>query len=507
MSENPHPTAGNAAEEIVASGDEGARERRLLLRDAVIAGLALLVLVLALALYFTVTSQKGTDGADGVKEVSAAAWIKQEAKSPPEEHSDRGGENEKVESVGQHAAGTYAPKPEDLSPPDLGGAEGDAIRHGTVQSGVPVITSLQRLGLTVQQAHAIITALKGIFDFRKARPGHAFELRVDEAGEPAHFLYKASLTEVYEVNRLRGSLKGRKKHIPTKMTEKRFGGTIASSLYKSLKDLGAHPSLAGRIVEVLANEVDFYKEQRPGDTFRVIVSEESLNGEFLGYGPVTALEYRGVKSGKKRFFRFKTSEKARAVYYSSKGISQPRSVISIPLHYTRLSSRFGMRYHPVLKRKRLHNGVDFSAPPGTPVWACREGTVTTAARKGANGNLVIIKHDENLQSFYAHLQRFERGIKRGVKVRERQVVGYVGSTGRSTGPHLHFGLKKGSRFIDPLKYKVQPGRPIASKYRKKLRKFIRTTGTTLDGVPIKPPSEPLAEHKEADEDVLGVEDW
>ena len=299
--------------------------------------------------------------------------------------------------------------------------------------------------------------------------------------------------------------KGRKKVIPTKKRTRRFGGTIASSLYAALKALEAHPSLAGRIVEVLSTQVNFYKEQRPGDTFRVIVEEETYADTFLGYGPVLALEYNGVKAGQKRFYRFAAGS-AEPTYYDTKGVSVPRSVISIPLHYTRISSPFGVRYHPVLKRKKLHNGVDFAASTGTPVWACKEGEVTIAGTRGANGKLVAIKHEEGLESYYAHLSRFASGIKQGVKVRKRQVIGYVGSTGRSTGPHLHFGLKRNGKFIDPLKYKIQPGRPAPPKYRPALKKLIAQRAKELDRTPIEAPDAPLAKVPEAGTEVLGLEE-
>ncbi len=506
MSAKQQSVASESPETVDENHPQTGGESRLVLRDTAIAGLALLVLVLALALYFALS--RDDDAPDRPREVSAAGWIKQEAiATPPSASAPEGDEISLAGPAEPEPDEKYAPEPEAVLSEE-GAGDGDSVRQGTVQSGVPVIKSLQKLGLTLQQAHGVITALDGIFDFRRARPGQSFELSLDGAGEPARFVYHASLTEVYEVRRQGDAYKGSKRHIATQKTEKGFGGTISSSLYKTLDELGAHPGLAGAMVGVLANDLNFYKEQRPGDTFRVLVEEESLNGEFLGYGPVIALEYNGIKTGKTRFFYFTPPDSPRsAYYYNGKGISQPRSVLSIPLHYTRLSSRFGMRFHPVLKQRKLHNGVDFSAPTGTPVWACRAGTITIAGKLGANGNLVAIRHDEDLESFYAHLVRFARGIKTGVTVRERQVIGYVGNTGRSTGPHLHWGLKKGGRFIDPLKYKVQPGRPIEAKYRKKLTNHIRVTSAKLDRIPIRPPTEPLAEVKESEDDALGVEDW
>jgi murein DD-endopeptidase MepM/ murein hydrolase activator NlpD len=132
-----------------------------------------------------------------------------------------------------------------------------------------------------------------------------------------------------------------------------------------------------------------------------------------------------------------------------------------------------MRFHPILKRRILHSGVDMVAPTGTPVRATLDGKVTFKGRRGGYGNLVILDHDGGLKSYYAHLSRFARHLRKGKKVRQKQVIAYVGSTGRSTGPHLHFGLKKGGKFVDPLAFRVRPGRPVPARYRTALRRISR----------------------------------
>ncbi len=381
------------------------------------------------------------------------------------------------------------------------------ILKGEVKSGVPVIRNLTGLGISASDAQLLINALDGLFDFRRARPGHKFEIRMDKAtGRPVSFRYEASMTDVYIVKKQNDAFQGKKIHVPTVKKVKLFAGTIARSLYAALADLDAHPTLTGKIADVLSTQVNFYKEQRPGDTFRVMVEEESLDGHFLGYEPVLALEYNGVKSGKKRFFGFATSPGANIIYYDEKGVSVPRSAILIPLHYTRISSPFGLRFHPVLKRKKLHNGTDFAAPTGTPVWSCAAGKIICAGKRGANGNLVSIDHGEGLSSHYAHLSRFGPGIKTGVEIKQRRVIGYVGSTGRSTGPHLHWGLKKNGKFLDPLKYKIRPGRPVAHKHRAALMAIIKERSKRLDKKRIRPASEPLAKVPETHDGALGVED-
>jgi murein DD-endopeptidase MepM/ murein hydrolase activator NlpD len=503
--DDPHPLDPETEPSAQAPGepvDEAPSEPAGTRRSALIAVAVFLVLGGALAALFAL----GSDGGDEPIDISAADWIGDAAADGGEAAS-----NGEAPAAGEHEHQSAGATPDGEGDEGAHGdgdvvPEGRVVKKGEVKSGVPVIKTLAKLGLSARDSQTLINALDGIFDFRKARPGHKLEIHLDEqAGTPVYFRYEASIIDVYEVRKQGGELRGRKKHIPTKKITRRYGGTIASSLYAALSKLGAHPSLAGRIVEVLSTQVNFYKEQRPGDTFRVLVDEESYAETFLGYGPVLALEYNGVKAGQQRFFRFAAGS-ADPTYYSKKGISVPRSVISIPLHYTRISSPFGVRYHPVLKRKKLHNGVDFAAAPGTPVWACKEGTVTIAGTRGANGKLVTIDHDDGLLSYYAHLSRFAGGIKEGSTVRQRQVIGFVGSTGRSTGPHLHFGLKKSGRFIDPLKYKIQPGRPAPPKYRPALKKLIATRGNELDRTRIRPPEEPLAKVPEAGEEVLGQEE-
>lgn len=509
-------------------------------REVLVAVAVLLGLAGAMIAYLTVRRSEEQRVAAAQSAISAVEWLGKtgalvpgnEISAAPATTRDGGVQREFRYGEGESY---YAPKPADLVAPaaapqdspapvesaDPAAAAADAgpppagavpavppgivVKRGSVQRGTPVINSLVRLGLTMAQAHALITALDGIFDFRRSQPGHAFEVHVNAATKaPDYLRYEVSATEVYEVRRQGETFAGRRKHIPTDKKERRFGGTIASSLYKTMSDLGAHPALPGKIMEVLSNQVDFYKAQRPGDTFRVMVEEESLNGAFLGYGPLLALEYNGGKAGKKRFFRFEAGDDI--AYYDERGISQPRSVIAIPLHYTRISSQFGMRYHPVLKHRKQHNGVDFAASPGAPVWACQKGTVTFAGDKGANGRLVIVRHEEGLVSYYAHLLRFGPGIRAGVEVRQKQVLGYVGSTGRSTGPHLHFGLSKNGRFIDPLKYKVRPGAPVAQRYREALKAVIAERGAELDRIPIRPPAGPLEQAPEPGSEILGVEE-
>ncbi|MBN2340967.1 MAG: M23 family metallopeptidase [Deltaproteobacteria bacterium] len=372
-------------------------------------------------------------------------------------------------------------------------ANNGSVVRGTLKNGQAVVTALTDLGLTAADAQLMINALDGVFDFRRARPGHEFEITFGkESGKPEKFTYQASKTDIYLVELHGDAYKGRKLTISTDKEMKLFAGTITSSLFGTLKDLGAKAALAGKVADILSTQVNFLKEQRPGDTFKVMVEEESLDGEYLGYGPVLALEYNGVKAGQRRLYRFQEGNR-NPTYYDDKMISTPSSALTIPLYYSRMSSPFGWRIHPVLKRRKLHNGVDFSASTGTPVWACADGQIIFAGNKGANGNLVGIQHENGLSSYYAHLHHIESGIKKGVTVKRKQVIGYVGTTGRSTGPHLHWGLKQNGKFIDPLKYKIIPGKKVASSFRAKLKAIIQERQTVLNRTEIEPPKGELDE--------------
>jgi len=357
-----------------------------------------------------------------------------------------------------------------------------------IRAGVPIGKDLcSRFGLSYAQVQKIVDSLKGIFDFKKSAPGHLYSVKLSEENEITYFEYRVSPIEIYEVKALKnGRLKGRRKNIPLEKRVVRAGGTITSSLYTAMSEAGLAPALAAKFVDIMGTSAGYFNRQRPGDTFRIIVTDELLNGEHYRYGDVAALEYDGEKTGKIRLFRYEKSG-FRLPYFDKRGVSVPRPYIKIPLRYSRVSSPFDpKRFHPVLKRRVPHMGVDFAASTGTAVWAALDGTVSFVGYKGANGRLVILNHERGARTYYAHLSRFAR-IKAGQKVRQGQVIGYVGSTGRSTGPHLHFGFKMNGSFRDPLKYRMLPGKKLHTKHRNDFKAVIKKYSRILDNIDIQKP--------------------
>jgi murein DD-endopeptidase MepM/ murein hydrolase activator NlpD len=217
---------------------------------------------------------------------------------------------------------------------------------------------------------------------------------------------------------------------------------------------GEQDPLTIALAEILAWEVDFYKDVREGDRFKVVVEKIYKGDQFVGYGAIHGVEYqRGEKII--RGIRYKDG------YYNEKGVSLRKAFLKAPLRFNRISSKFSRaRLHPILGGLRPHLGVDYAAPPGTPIWAVADGTVAFCGWGDGFGNQVILRHKNGYMTYYGHLSSFGHGVRKGVKVRQKQIIGYVGSTGLSTGPHLDFRVSKDGRFRNPLKETYPAGLAI-----------------------------------------------
>jgi len=239
--------------------------------------------------------------------------------------------------------------------------------------------------------------------------------------------------------------------------------TIRSSLFQAFVDAGEDPQLAPLIADVFAWDVDFYVDPRPGDRIRAVVERIEADGHLIGYGEVQAAEYQGGAGspvGERSVFRY-VDRNGVPGYFDATGQSARRTFLKSPLKFARVTSGYGMRFHPILGYRKEHEGVDYAAEVGTPVWAIGDGSVEAAGYKGANGNYVALKHRNGLETFYCHLSRIAEGIHAGARVMQKRVIGYVGATGLATGPHLHYALKQGGHFMNPLALKLPRAEPIS----------------------------------------------
>ena len=317
---------------------------------------------------------------------------------------------------------------------------------------------LKNSGLSGAEADEVIRALSGVLDFKKIRPGQAFHIERGPDGRVKLFELVLGKVQTVRAERTQsGELVGVADVAETRIEVKSIGGKINSSLYASIKDVGETPALVDFFVDVFAYDLDFYNDTHEGDTFRVVVEKELKDSEHIGYKRILAAEYQG-KAGTFRTYFFK------GAYFAEDGTSSEKTLLKTPLKFSRISSGFDRRrMHPVLHTTSAHLGIDYAAPTGTPVWAAASGTIAHRAPAGGAGNLVMITHDGGIQTAYMHLSKFADGIKVGQRVAAKTVIGYVGSTGLSTGPHLHFGVKQNGTYIDPSKLVPVKGRGVTSK--------------------------------------------
>lgn len=340
-------------------------------------------------------------------------------------------------------------------------------------------------GLTGGQIQNLINTLTPVYNFRKARPRHTWQLSMLE-GEPQSFTLEVSPTEIYDVADLDKKPILTKREIETFTKKEVVRGTISGSLFQGLSHVEKPMILGLKLAEVFAWDVDFNRDPQNGDEFEILVESEyirtSEGPEFHGYGKILAARYHARrKTYQAILFKPKGGKRG---YYNQSGQSLIRAVLRSPLKVQIVTSRFNKnRFHPVLKRKRPHNGVDYGAKRGTPVMAVADGKVRRSGRYGGAGIIVELKHKDQMITQYFHLSKVASGMRPGARVRQGQVIGYVGKTGYATGYHLHFGMKIRGKFVDPQKQKFQPGVAIKKSQMGRFKKRMHELMTYFDPDP------------------------
>jgi murein DD-endopeptidase MepM/ murein hydrolase activator NlpD len=342
-------------------------------------------------------------------------------------------------------------------------------------------------GASPEEANELIAALGKLVDFRRGKPDDRLVFEREPDKQLRAFEYRASVTEIYRaVRNEAGAMRGLRVDVPIERKRIAKGIYIAGSLGHSLSALGLGPQLAGTVTEAFGSRISFTKDTRTGDSVKLIVDEEYVDGSFLRYGNVYAIEYASERAGKLQAFWFE-DKPGDGDYYDTNGRALNGGWLRTPVRYDHVSSTFNMkRRHPILKRIMPHLGIDYAASTGTPVWAAADGVVTFTGRRGANGNLVSVRHSNGYESHYAHLWKIAVGIKPGMKLKQRQVIGFVGSTGRSTGPHLHFAMKRGEHYVDPVSLLNGPGEPLPSSLGPRFRAAAQHLRGELEHIPLAP---------------------
>lgn len=302
-------------------------------------------------------------------------------------------------------------------------------------------------------------ALAGEIDPRRLRPGTVFEgtLRPNGALEELHVVIDMRSELVFEAVAEDISFTLIEREVTSDVA--RLEGTVTSSLFGAVEAAGGRPALAVGIAEIFRWDVDFLRDLRVGDEFVVIVDEQSIEGEFYRYGTIFAARF--VNRDKAMNAVVYPDDEGRLGYYDLDGVPLRKMFLRSPLKFSRITSRFShSRFHPVLKRRMPHYGVDYGAPVGTPVHATADGVVTLAATNGGAGRMVRLRHPNGYETNYLHLSSYGKGVRSGVRVSQGQVVGYVGSSGLSTGPHLDYRVKHNGGWINPLTISSPPVKPL-----------------------------------------------
>ena len=331
------------------------------------------------------------------------------------------------------------------------------------------------------QTYPVIRALSRVMDPKLVRSKERYEVTQGPDGVPVALdFHPTPIKTVRAFRKPDGKWGAEKKARKLELRVSEASGEVVSSLFLSVSQAGESPALVGMLVDLFAWDVNFYTDTHPGDRWKVVVEKEFLGGQFYRYGRVLAAEYKGRK-GKHQAFYYEAPGQKRGRYFDAKGRSVQKTMLKTPLRFVRVSSKFNLRrFHPVLHKTRAHLGVDYAAPVGTPVWAAASGRVVTAGRRGGAGIAVILKHNNGYMSQYFHLNRVARGLKVGQYVTQKQIIGYVGQTGLATGPHLHFGVLRNGKHLDPLR--LPPQRLAGVNDRMAFKHQVAPLIATLDNI-------------------------
>ena len=335
--------------------------------------------------------------------------------------------------------------------------------EGKVKNGQFFSTLLTSLGMSAQEGYNLTQACAGIFDVKNLRVGNSYKAYYEKGGTLKYIVYDASRTSniifgcqpPYEV----------RKYEKPVTVEKRYADvTINSSLWVDMRNAGVSPELILSLSDIYAWTVDFFGLQK-GDRFRVLYEEKLCDGEVVA---VDTVRYATFTRGSEVLPSIMFDQKDGGnIYWNEKGESMRKAFLKAPLKFSRISSGFSYsRKHPVTRKVQPHTGIDYAAPKGTPVMTIGDGVIMSMKYEGAGGNTIRIRHNSVYTTAYLHLSGYAKGLKVGQRVRQGQVIGYVGSTGRSTGPHLDFRVWKNGSAINPLKMESPPAEPLKADFRK-----------------------------------------
>lgn len=416
--------------------------------------------------------------ASGIQEVTVTAQAPQIA-------NEAGPEQDLVQLVEKQTNVAVAAYAQTLAP-----TVEEMTKTVSVGKGDTLMKVLTRAGANRSESHQAISALKEVFDPRGLKIGQDVTLQfsTDEADLTKETvtpsLISVSLNEAVDrqlaaIRTPGAGFTAQETVLELDKNLVRAGGVIQNSLFLSAAQAGIPTKTIIDLIRIFSYDVDFQREIQTGDSFEVYFERFSDDtGRILKEGSIHWATM--TLSGKEiSVYRFKTADDGFTDYYDAKGRSVKKTLMRTPIDGARLTSGFGKRKHPTLGYNKMHRGVDFGARRGTPIMAAGNGVIEVAGRNGGYGNYVRIRHSGSYKTAYAHMKKFAKGVRKGSRVKQGQIIGYVGSTGRSTGPHLHYEVHQGGKQINPLSVKLPAGRKLGGKMLAAFREHSKTLNTEI----------------------------
>ena len=390
--------------------------------------------------------------AEATRHVSLPLSVPTAISSPEEEVVSSGTDNIDIEELNT------------LSAPAAGTDSIEGNWHEvTVKSGDSLAGIFSRLGIPPRQLHDLLEQGGAANNLKKIYPGQTLRVMTSDSQGLVKLTYQVDKLSTLEIVHEADDYTISTTHLTPERRQISASGIIDSSLFVAGQKANLSDNLTMELANIFAWDVDFALDIRKGDQFTVLYEELFLDGESIGHGEILAAEF--VNHGKRYQAVRYTDASGKTDYYSLDGKSMRKTFLRSPVEFSRISSRFSLgRKHPILNRIRAHKGVDYAASRGTPIKSTGNGKIVHRGKKGGYGNTIVIQHGSTYSTLYAHMSKFRSGLKTGSRVKQGQTIGYVGSSGLATGPHLHYEFRVNDAHRDPLKVKFPGADPLNKKY-------------------------------------------
>lgn len=351
--------------------------------------------------------------------------------------------------------------------------------QGTLRDGDTFEQSLRREKIPAAIRSLIISSLADQLDFRRLKPADTYTATLNEAGVLQHFVYQQSPLDIYAISLADDLYNVQRLPVDLERHRVKISGTINFSLLSAFAEKNEDQRIAYAFADIFASQLDFNTESHKGDTFSLIVDKYYKNGVLVGYGTITAAHYSRQKGESFEAFYYGDHD-AEASYYNGQGQAVGTSFLRSPVPIGRLTSKFSYRRkHPITGKSQPHLGIDLAAPVGTPIMAAADGRISFIGSNNGNGKQIIITHNGGYKSYYGHLSRFKKGLKKGSSVRQKDIIGYVGSSGLSTGPHLDYRIQQAGIFKNPFSLQFTPKAVLKDEKLVTFRRQIAAIKATL----------------------------